>query len=392
MMCRFWRVAVVFCAVSLGCATGVGGEELQDYLENLTLAAANGEAVSQTESLKKPKEVVYSASPEFLSENDVPDQDVWVFHSRTASWVHPSERQLKNISIYRLHRTGEHSRKTFKASWNRSNLDAFCASSNPEIPTIVLIHGNQTSFHEGIESGFHFEQRVLRRKICDASGQTGDNNVLCGVRKYRLLIWCWPADKPAIKISLKDAKLKAFYSEKQAQYVAQVLRRFPPGSHVCMVGFSFGGRTVCEALAQIRQKSRNQNDLVQNTDGNVFIEPTPLHALTVRTLLLAPAVDRTQTVPQCRYGKVLSETDRTMLLYNSRDSALRWYSCIYGCRLEPRSLGREGFPAITHTQAMFGQITAFDIAAMAGKKHSFMVFFLNTALNEKMTRFVFFES
>ena len=294
-----------------------------------------------------------------------PDRDVWIFNTRSASTTRPDEQQYQKISVQRLIQM--HERK--KSRWQNTSQNEFWLTYDPEVPLIVLVHGNYTSKTEAIESA-----NMLENKFFPGSGK------FAGAR-YRLVIWAWPADT-IYKQHLKDAKLKSVFSMKQGEYLAQFLSQLPSDSRVSLVGFSFGARTTCEAVQRL---STNPEFFTQQGDENV--SPN----IQIRNLLLSPAIDQISLAPRFRYGNVIPTSQQSIVLYNPRDFALRLYPFLTGCN-GPKALGRTGIPFFNLPKDLRQKISGINIDPIAGSRHSFTVFFQSPALNNRLGEFLLFAN
>lgn len=248
-------------------------------------------------------------------------------------------------------------------------MDEFWETYDSSIPLIVLVHGNYTTGPQSIQSGNMLENKFFPKTERFAGA------------KYRLVIWSWPADE-VYKRYLPDAKLKGYYSEKQGEYLAQFLSRLPSGSRVSLIGFSFGARTTCEAVQRI---SFNPQFYTESPEG------TKTPNLQIRNLLLSPAVDQVSLAPRFRYGNVVSVSQQSIVLFNPKDIALRFYPKLVGCG-GPQALGRDGIPFSLLPSGLRNKISGINIYSLADTRHSFVVFFRNPELNRKLGDYLLFEN
>lgn len=296
-------------------------------------------------------EAVYSLS----SSN--PSRDVWLFNTRALPRLCVNGESLEKIGVHRLDGNSEQSQRR----WEPSHLDEFLQTFDVEVPTIIFIHGNYNSLAESIERATTFENYILREKH-----RVED-------KKYRLLIWAWPSDDQ-VGGYLRDSKIKTVYSQQQGEYVAELLCRFPPESRVCLVGYCFGGITVCDTLERFLYKKT---------------EETP--SLTIRNLMFVPAVDPCSLLPRQMYGNVLPESEKTVILYNPKDFVLFWYPLTYGVHGR-QPVGRQGIPWCYLPQETRSKVDGIDISPFAGRVHKFPVYFSNRNVNQKLTQFACFDN
>lgn len=305
-----------------------------------------------------------------------PSRDVWLFNTRPLSRTCPDNEPLDKIVVHRLDDKADQ----LQRRWERSELDEFFQTLDSDIPTIIFIHGNYNSLAESLERATTFEDYVLR----EANSQQG--------QKYRLLIWAWPSDDP-VGWYLRDSKIKTFYSHQQGEYVAEILCRFPHESRVCLVGYCFGAITVCETLERLLQKTYTFNEAERQTGSSCEPQEAklPKLPLTVRNLLFVPAIDPCTILPRHIYGNAIPICEKTIVLYNPRDFVLFWYPLTYGLKGR-QPIGRQGIPWCCLPQETRSKIEGINISPFSGSVHKFPVYFSNRSLNQKLTRFVCFES
>jgi hypothetical protein len=87
---------------------------------------------------------------------------------------------------------------------------------------------------------------------------------------------------------------------------------------VCLVGHSFGGPVVLAGL-----------DWLGGGPSACYANTSQPATRSYRAVLLAPAVEDTCLVPGGRYDHALGPIESLILLYNSRDIALRHYSWLF---------------------------------------------------------------
>lgn len=289
---------------------------------------------------------------------------VWLFNTRSASASRPDENEFEKIRVYQYHEEKSEQKRNPRYKWNPSGFEEFRDSFDPDSPTIILIHGNHFTLQDAVEQGMVFKQRVLK----------GD--------KYQLIIWAWPADKMTCNIR-KDVQIKARFSEIQGRYLAQFLDKFPPESRVSLVGFSFGGRTICETVKNLSRSQNASSEETQNAPGGL--------SLRLRNLLLAPAVNQDSVLPRSQYAEVLEIPEKTLLFFNPRDKALRWYPHIYSGH-GPQALGRLGVPLAAVSQEVREKVQAINISPISGDRHEFALYFRNPTTNRTVKDFVLFLS
>ncbi|MGL6194027.1 MAG: alpha/beta hydrolase [Thermoguttaceae bacterium] len=280
--------------------------------------------------------------------------DVWLFNTRTASICSPNESEFDKIFAYQLGREADN--RCYK--WEKAAISDFFETYDPSVPLIVLIHGNQYALNDAVDDGLAFEQRVLKGQKC------------------RLLIWAWPADRIPCGIRA-DVQTKIEYSKYQGAYVQMLLDRLPEKGNICLVGFSLGAQTICEAV-ELTYKSNNASSSEKDNEPKI------------RIILFAAAVDQFSVSPKCRYGDVLEFAEKTCVVYNPADKVLKFYPLVYG-RGGPESLGKTGVPLYTVPSSVREKIDMINISQIAGNRHHFKSYFGSKRINQYYTDFVLFR-
>lgn len=258
-----------------------------------------------------------------LKNADADDCELWLIDTHPASSSRPTEQEFRNLTYNRL---GMH-------GWDRSDLETFTSTHDPENPLLIVIHGNLMTYVEASYAAQRFYS-------------------LLGEGKYRLAFWCWPAEK-TVKGLRNDVLLKARRSDRQAEYLLMFLRQLPAGSKVSLAGFSFGARITCMALERLTE-----------TDLPV--------SLRLRAALLAPAIDEYWLAPGRRFGRSLEAVEKMLIYYNPRDCVLKFYPMMYGLcgRNRPEALGRTGPPVWQFPAAYRDRLEIGRTTRSVGKEHS----------------------
>jgi hypothetical protein len=233
--------------------------------------------------------------------------------------------------------------------WQAADSAAFQASTDPGVPTVVLIHGYGTDPDWAVQHGN--DVRSLLQQVG------------CG-RAFRLVIWSWPADRATrgIRGIRNDIQMKVCRSDVEAYYLARLLAGLPRGEPLSLIGFSLGARTASGTLQL----------LTGGAAGGRTLPPASLQAWSgnglrpIRVMLLAPAVDGDWFEPSSGGGLAPLQVQRILLTQNCDDRVLRFYSRLYGAG-GPEAVGRVG-----PTSSASGKLEVVNVECDVGRKHEFL--------------------
>lgn len=256
--------------------------------------------------------------------------DAWFVSTRLASAsADRTENAMNWLIVERLHRDAGN-----RLDWAPSTQDAFFGTHDPEKPLLVIIHGNWMTYREAQQHGSSFYRLAAK------------------AGKHRLLVWNWPTDRIGKRIR-PDAQIKARRADDQARFLASFLRKLPPGSKVCLAGFSFGARLTCGTLELLAQ------------DGPSANGPR------LRAVLLAAAMDRASLLPGRKYGNAPAVAELLIVHTNPDDETLRWYPLLYGCG-GPEAIGKVGPATFGMTAEECARIRLRNVRRLVGEEHAFM--------------------
>lgn len=264
--------------------------------------------------------------------------DAWLIDTRGAT-LHSEEGKIEHLTVNKLERDPSNRNR-----WVPATQDDFLSTHDPDIPLIVVIHGNWMKYHEAKAHGIRFHQASENRGA------------------HRLLVWSWPSERVLRNIR-QDALLKARRADVQAEFLATFLRKLRPGSKVSLVGFSFGSKLACETLQLLADTAEYPHNEEEGKMG---------HGLQLRTVLLAAAMDRQSLAPGGQYGRALSSTEKMLVHVNPEDNTLRWYPLLKGCG-GPKSMGREGFSIRGFSPEYIEKIRSHNVRKLIGRKHGFEI-------------------
>jgi hypothetical protein len=253
-----------------------------------------------------------------------------------------STRHLAEVSCDDLPSQLEVERLEFGA-WRPASVDEFAASHEPAAVTVFYVHGNRYAPHHALEHGFAVRERLRQ---CDPS------------TPVRFVIWSWPSER--IPGLLHDCRAKAQRTDLEGFYLGAVLSRLPPDARVSLVGFSFGTRIISGSLHVL-------------AGGELEGRSLPPHCvsprLPVRAAMLAPACHNTWLLPGSFHSRALTQVDRMLVLYNSRDPILRRYRLLSPAT-SPQALGYTGLVGLEQLGPLEGRVEQWDMAGVVGATHT----------------------
>jgi len=174
------------------------------------------------------------------------------------------------------------------------------------------------------------------------------------IGRHRLLFWSWPSEKIDCRIR-RDAQIKASRADAQSEFLIAFLHSLPADSKVSLVGFSFGAKLICNTLQHY----------IERIDGRSE------HALRIRTVLLAAAMDQASLQPSRKYGSALEATEKMLVHVNPLDSTLLFYPLLNGCG-GPEAIGKEGVNRYGMSPESTAKIKSVNVSRIIGRKHGFM--------------------
>ena len=163
--------------------------------------------------------------------------------------------------------------------------------------TCMYVHGNRVSSSYAIYRGLRV-YRKLRRQNAESG-------------PIRFVIWSWPSSQ--IKGLIRDARVKAARTDSESFYLASLLQYQPQDEPLSLIGFSFGGPIISGALHLLAGGS---------ICGCAMDLESP-YELSADVVLMAAAMGNGWLSPRGRFGLAARQIQKVLLLYNSRDRALK---------------------------------------------------------------------
>jgi len=271
------------------------------------------------------------------------EHDVWLIDTHQAPWNCASEEGFEKAIYYQL--VGNH--------WVRSDAVSFYESQAPEIPLVLFAPGYTSTTADTLEVGMSLVRLYPPGKKC------------------RTVFWNWPAEKIRVRLA-RDIREKIAVTDASGHYMAMFLRCLQPESQICMIGFSFGNRMICDATERL---------------GDERPEGMQIHLV-----LTSAATDQEWLASDSRHSNVPRLAEKILILYNPADRALKFYPLLYGNGSRPTALGQIGPPMTRIVPEFRSRIEAVNTQCFVGAKHR-TVFYLQTPdFRRSMNDYLFFES
>ena len=271
------------------------------------------------------------------------EQDIWLIDTHLAPRSHASEAGFAKVVYFQY----------VGRQWVRSNAESFFETQNPEVPLVVFSPGYTSTASDTVETGM-----TLVRLY-----QPGQN--------CRTVFWSWPSEKLRLRLA-PDIREKIAIAVASGDYLAMFLNRLKPKSQVCMVGFSFGNRIICDAVARL---------------GDDRPDEMRLHLV-----LTASATDRGWLASGSRHCDLPRFADKILILYNPADRVLMFYPLLYGNGSRPDALGSFGPPLSKISPEHRNRIETVNVQPYLGKKHQTVFQLKMPAFRQRMNDYLFFKN
>ena len=270
------------------------------------------------------------------------EQDIWLIDTHPAPWNRASEAGFAKTVYYQL----------VGRQWVRSDAETFFETQIPEVPLVVFSPGYTSTTADTVEVGMSLVRLYQPGLNC------------------RTVFWSWPAEKIRCRI-LPDIRDKISVAAASGDYLAMFLNRLKPESQVCMVGFSFGNRVLCDAVVRLGD---------DRPDG-----------MRIHLVLTASATDRGWLASGARHGELPRLAEKILILYNPADRALQFYPLLYGNGSGPEALGRFGPPMARIAPEYRDRIEAVNVQPNIGKFHRTVDHFKTPVFRRNINDYLFFD-
>ncbi len=225
--------------------------------------------------------------------------------------------------------------------WASSTSDAFAASDDPEVVTVVYIHGNRIDRSLALQDGLSVYFQL--------AGAWDDE------RPIRFVVWTWPSDQ--IRGPLKDVRAKAARSDVDAYYLAQFLSRLSPEVKVGLLGYSYGARIACGGVHLLG-------------GGRLDGLALPIaNGPETSVALWAAAEHDDWLLPGRTHGAALPTAEQWLITRNCCDPVLAHYRMLDKCT-DPVALGHSGLVGRNLLAPDVNQrIDELDVTGVVGSSH-----------------------
>ena len=270
------------------------------------------------------------------------EQDIWLVDTHQAPWNRACEAGFAKAVYYQLvdHR------------WVRSDAETFFETQSSELPLVMFSPGYTSTMSDTIDVGMSLVRLYKPEQNC------------------RTVFWNWPAEKIRLRLA-PDIRDKIAVTAASGDYMAMFLRQLKPESRVCMIGFSFGNRIICDAVERLGD---------DRPDG-----------MRIHLVLTAAATDQGWLASGSRHGNVPRLAEKILILYNPADCALKFYPLLYSNGSSPEALGRFGPPIARIAADYRDRIEAVNVQPYLGTRHLTLYHLQTPIFRQRMNDLLFFQ-
>ncbi|MDR1960478.1 MAG: alpha/beta hydrolase [Planctomycetaceae bacterium] len=269
--------------------------------------------------------------------------DIWLIDTHSVPWMSAEESDFAGVTYYHF----------VQNRWIPSGAEAFYSTQSPDVPLIVYTPGYTATTSDTVEVGMEIV-RLLKTE-----------------KSYRIVFWDWPASKITFGLG-KDIRSKIPITMANGIYQGMFLRSLKPHSRVCLLGFSFGNRIICDAVEMLKEGKPSPN-------------------LRIRLVLTASATDQNWLGRHSRHAHVPEIAEKILILYNPMDRALRFYHLLYGVGCKVQALGRFGPPICSMAPEYRNRIEAVNVYPEVGPYHRTIYHLKSAAFRKRLNTYLFFE-
>ncbi len=264
-----------------------------------------------------------------------PRDTVWLVSSRGLGSCNLDEN-LARLKVWRFDR---------QRAWTPSQLVELTEGDDPQVMTVVFLHGNRISSCEAFTRGWRAYRRLVR---CASE------------RPIRFIVWSWPSAR--VRGPVEDARTKAARTDAHGYYVAGFLDQLDCDVPVSLWGFSYGARIATGALHLLGGGT---------LDGRRLEARVHAHRQPMRVALLAAALDDGWLLPGHRHGDARLQVRSMLLVNNGCDRVLARYHLLYGRRCCQEALGYVGLAVRRLPAEDAEKVRQMDACCDVGKRHGF---------------------
>jgi hypothetical protein len=239
--------------------------------------------------------------------------------------------------------------------WNASSLDAFLATDDVAVPTVIWVHGNWKDAGTAREEGLEVYQQLT---------------VGAADHPIRFVIFSWPSTRThGLR---EDARRKYCRTNSDSYYLAWLVCQIHRGIPVDFVGFSFGAKVVTGALHVL-----GGGPLAGHALPKSMVEDRgPYQAVPI-----CAAVNNDALAIGGSNGQALPAVNRMLALNNGCDRALKHYPAVDPCS-RPQALGYTG--AVGPLGENASKLRQVDLCCPVGKEHYWGAYFYNPSIVARM--------
>jgi hypothetical protein len=309
ILIRPWIMAVC-------CASGCYSPQARDIDSSPPALTVSADMAPSAQVMMQPAGTVVVESPRSQDPRalvETPSHiETWIVHTRACEQKMGSD-PWPSIAIGRLDEMGE--------PLHGTDPEALLARMTGR-PSVFFIHGNGYTFRDAVN------EAIRIRAILEANGGLPPQTVF--------VVFDWPSERVLPNLIL-DLNEKARRSRVASYHFARFLQSAPPGSRVCLLGQSDGGRivlTTMHLLSGAPLAAFWSEPEVQLSSGRTDLR--------LRAVVLEAAAGHHWLNPGERLHQALPVCESLLNLRNCGDYALAGYIFGVYTGLRP-ALGQVGF-------------------------------------------------
>jgi hypothetical protein len=230
---------------------------------------------------------------------------------------------------------------------------------------VIQVHGSLTYFDAALASGLWAHAWLIFRNAMPADALFVDFD--------------WPSWR-VFKSDVRDINEKGRRAYIAGLHLAQFIQTFPPGTRICLIGQSYGGRVVLSALHLLGGGSLD--DQAGSPPVRLTHTRPDLH---LRAVILGAAADHDWLNPGERLDHALPACEGLLNLYNSKDVALTLYPFLFRSGNRP-SIGRHGLSPADYEALgpLASRVSQHDTLDRVGAAHTL----LDSIADEQIARWM----
>ena len=271
-----------------------------------------------------------------------PSQDIWRVDLRAVARLSAEEQWFSKLSFYRWQ----------EDRWQISNAETFFQTHQPEIPLIVFAPGYTSTTSQTTKVGLGLVRTFNPQKAC------------------RVVFWDWYSERGNERLR-RDVRSKLPVIDHAAGYLALFLQKLEPQSKVCLFGFSFGSRVVCNATEALRKNGQA--------------------GLRLHLVLAGAATDRDWFAQGQRHGRVPEIAEKILVTYNPDDWVLRFYPFLYEFSCRAKALGYAGLPMRNIPPEFRDKFENINVERYIGDEHQTLFHVRTAPFQSRIDTYFFFE-